>query len=381
MPIRQIWCLFGLAFVAIGSGFFLPAITPLFGEICKDNCKIKQETSFTAYYLAKNIGALLSPVISGYIATRISYHDAFIMNGLAMFSGAIIFYLGSHHFSQVAGFYRKNKANLFIVVGLTLLAPIIAIIIHDKLDGILLLLASILTMSYLFLILRKQDHQIKINFILIFVLLFIMFFYLIALGQGGTTLNLFIDRITNRVILGHQIPTAVYYALDPLFMLSIGPIVLYFVAKLAKKLNSELTYPKTFSAIGILGLAYGIFYLAAKIASHYGHSSSLFIVFAYLLFPITELLLFPTILAFIYKRAPKELISTTMGVYLLAQAIAAYGMGYVSNFGKINFKLLNLGDLKHAAVIYQHFFLILMTGLISFSLFLLFSYYVRRSVE
>jgi proton-dependent oligopeptide transporter, POT family len=363
--------------VSIGSGLFLPSITPLFGAICNKD-SISQETSFTLYYLAKNVGALLSPIISGYIANIYGYHFAFIFNGLAMFSGVVVFYLGKAHLKHIVGFYinkRKSKhkiKNLFskniILLLLCLFVPLISIVIKNQFDGILLAVASIFVACYLTYVLFRRDKTTRRNFAIMFFAFAIMFIYLICLGQGGTTLNLFIDRITDRLVFHHLIPTSVYYALDPIFMLTIGPLVLVFVVKISHFLQSKLSFQKLTAALFILGVAYGIFFFAAKSATISGHSSSAYIVLAYILFPITELLLFPTILSLLYDRSPKDLIGVTMGVFMLAQALSAYGMGMLSKYGRITFKINSLAQLKNASGIYQHFFATICFSLIASSI-------------
>jgi len=70
-----------------------------------------------------------------------------------------------------------------------------------------------------------------------------------------------------------------------------------------------------------------VFDIAAFSATIRGSSSPLYIVVAYMLFPIAELCLVPISLSFITKIAPKGMDTMMVGVWMFASAIASYLTG------------------------------------------------------
>lgn len=274
-----------------------------------------------------------------------------------MFSGVLVFALGQHKLPPAAYKLQPQKLKISLLyLGIIVSMPLMLELFQYNIKGLLLVLVSFGILVYLGYLRHKQTAQERRNIINILFILLIVIIFTMFLGQGGATLNLFIDRIIDRHFFGFIIPTAEFYALDPLFMLTIGPLVIALFAILSKKRQSALTYTKLTMALGCLGFGFLIFLLAANHARVSGHASALYIVIAYCIFPIAELLLFPTVLAAITKYSPKNLNSMMMGVFMLSQAIAAFFMGQIAKLGKVDFALSNLIQLKHAANIYTHFF-------------------------
>lgn len=360
-----------MTIIAIGHGFFISSITPLFGEIYKKNNEVGREIAFTTYYLVKNIGALLAPLICGYVSVRYNYRYAFLINSFVMFSGVFFFMKGKRLLNNqisATAFTRKKKQIIFLIyLGILIAIPIFFLLLISHVDGDLLLLMSMAVFVYIFYLLRQRSKKERKDILSILLMLIIVIVFSMFLGQGGTTINLFIDRIINRYFLGHLIPTAEFYALDPIFMLSIGPLFVVALMFYSKKKGDALVCQKLSGSLFLLGIGFAIFLLASTMAVEYGHASALYVVVAYLMFPLSELLLFPTIMSQISKLSPKDLSGFMMGIFMLAQSIAGYFMGIISNYGKIEFQLSSLEKLKNAASIYQHFFFYIALALMGFS--------------
>ncbi|MBN2690065.1 MAG: hypothetical protein JXR42_05685 [Gammaproteobacteria bacterium] len=350
-------CIFGLALIVIGSGLFLPNITALFGRIYQGSDFQNRENGFSAYYLAKNLGALLAPIICGFISAEYSYGLAFLFSSAAMFSGVAVFILGKRSLIHVEDDVQCNKRNVaFIYLCLVAVIPLIFILLKLEIDGSVLLAICGVVGVYLVFLLRNRNSVERKNINYILLLLGVVVVFSMFLGQGGTTLNLFIDRIVHRVVFNITIPTAVFYALDPIFMLTVGPLFLMVLIRITKKCNTSLVFEKSLSSLLLLSLGFGIFFIAAMRATHSGQASAFYIVLAYLFFPLSELLLFPTVLSAITARSPEGLGGMVVGLFMLSQAIAAYFMGGIAKFGKIEFALDSLAKLQQASMHYEYFF-------------------------
>lgn len=366
MVIPKESCVFlGLSIVAVGSGLFLPSIPPLVGALY-ENDENKRDAGFTVYYLGKNLGALLAPLAGGFVGERFGFNYAFVLSTLGMISGIIVFLLGHKH---LRGYSRKPRfeklkhkvlglrPDLFVYVTMIIMVPIVYFILYENVDAILLVLTLavvVILMTYLFIKANANDRK-HLSLIMIGIAAVIVFEAF--LGQGGTTLNLFIQRVIDRNSLGFTIPTSVFYALDPVFMLITGPFLAGLWVRMANKKKEPMVTSKFAIAMFLLAAGFLVFVEAETHAIHSGKASSLFVVLAYFLFPVAELCIIPISLSLVTKIAPKGMESLLVGVWMLSNAISSFLTGEISKLGQVDFSLKSIDAVKKASHIYQHLFL------------------------
>jgi hypothetical protein len=146
-----------------------------------------------------------------------------------MFSGVIVFTLGKHKLANIKHTTAKQTNKILLLyLGVGFAIPLLLILFHYNINGLLLAIFSVSVLGYLGFVLKNASQQTRSNVIRILGILLIVIIYTMFLGQGGATLNLFIERIIDRHFFGFLIPTAEFYALDPVFMLTIGPLIIAF---------------------------------------------------------------------------------------------------------------------------------------------------------
>ncbi|ODN42298.1 peptide MFS transporter [Piscirickettsia litoralis] len=342
-----------LALIAVGFGFFYPGLTTLLGRLY-DRSSGGRDAGFTLYYMAKNIGALFAPIICGFIGQAYGYHYAFLLSSFVMMIGFF--------------FYFKMHANLTTIIdeqathplpfSLTVLSAVIAVfVLYAVLDYHLVnYLIAACVIGFLLRVAPFMKQHIKVIAI-IFALMFFAIIFGGSLGQGGTTLNLFIMRMVDRHMFGIEIPPSVYYALDPVFMMVIGPILAIVYTKLAKrKLEPSSLYKCMFGLI-TLSIGFGVFILAAQHAMQLqGQVTSLYIVIAFIIFPLAELFIMPVALSMITKISPKELTATMTGMWMLSQSVGSLLTNSLSKLGAVSFKVDAPAAYVHAGSIYRYGF-------------------------
>ena len=184
-----------------------------------------------------------------------------------------------------------------------------------------------------------------------------MIIFSMFLGQGGTTLNLFIERIINRNVGSLTIPPSMFYALDPLFMLLFGGFVMHILGKLKHKNATTNSLYKLAFGLFVLCVGFFVFVIASQYAMHSGHKPTvLFVFLGYMIFPISELAIMPITVSLITRLAPKNKDGLMVSFYLFGQGIASYLTGSFSKLGTVNFKIINTPSFIHAASIYHHVF-------------------------
>ena len=247
----------GLSFFAVGSGFFTPSFNTLVSKIYHSH-EEKRDNAFTIYYISKNLGGLFAIVICSYIATHISYVYAFALCSLVMLIGLIYLIIMKKNITIYLT--KLQSMNLLHIMGiiLTISVSIIlaAFLMEKKSSYFIMTLMSLLAIGFIVYLYRKSNKSQKFDLLAIVssTILFILFG--MFLGEGGTTLNLFIERIVNRSLLGMTIPPSTFYALDPLFMILLGGIMMYALSYLKEKNYTLLSFKKIALGLGIFCLLY-----------------------------------------------------------------------------------------------------------------------------
>ncbi|MCK4608749.1 MAG: MFS transporter [Gammaproteobacteria bacterium] len=362
----------GLATVAVGNGFFTPALIAMVGRLYQDK-KATRDTGFTIYYITKNIGALLAPTSCAIVGKYFGFNYAFALSAIVMASGVLIFCLGQKRLRNIS---PRHPVKAGKRIGLTyvftiLLIPVISIVITQDIEGYLLAAAGIGVLLFLAKLMPKLDQTARRHILYILIMMLFVMIFSAFLNQGGTTLNLFIDRIVTRNIHGITIPTASFYTLDPLFMLLAGPVLAAIFAIYARRKRPIAACSKFSLGMLIFSLGFAVFSLASFNATRSGHASMLYVVIAYALFPIAELCIMPTALSLLTELAPAKLEAMMVGIFMLASAEASYLTGIISKIGKINFDLSQLSGLQHAASIYLHLFIVSTVALIITSMLIM----------
>ena len=372
----------GLSIIAVGSGLFLPSIVTLFSQIYDKNDKTR-DAGFTLYYLVKNVAYLLAPILCGIVGETYGLNYAFIVSGIGMLSGLLVFLFAKNKFLKYETIktkitIRKKIFSAIIILITTLITFSILVL---NLEGNLLIFVVPAAIIYLIFYMIKKTKIEKKNVLIIFLLLFFVTVFSTILGQGGTTINLFIERIINRHFFSLVIPPEFFYSLDPFFMMIFGALLINLWLKLSKKKLEPNSITKLTICFFVFAIGFSVIALAALNATFFGKSSFLFIILAYALFPIAELLIMPITLSKITKLAPKDLKGFMISMWMLTSAISSYFTGIFSKIGTVNFRIENLNSLKKASHVYFKIFFISTIILIACGFLLLFLKRVFKSLN
>ena len=133
-------------------------------------------------------------------------------------------------------------------------------------------------------------------------------------------MNLFTDRSTDRILLGHEIPTTWFQAVNSGFIFLLAPVFAALWPRLAESGREPSTARKMAVGLFALAVSFVLLYLAARRAEAVGKAGMLWMVGAYLFQTIGELMLSPVGLSMVTKLAPQRYASALMGVWLLSNA-------------------------------------------------------------
>ncbi|HDX9588813.1 peptide MFS transporter [Bacillus sp. WLY-B-L8] len=327
----------GLGLLIIGNGFFKPNISTLVGSLYGENDK-RRDSAFTIFYMGINLGALIAPLLCGFLAEDFftstvngvmvkGYKYGFLVACIGMIIGQVLFNLLAKRYlgdigTTVVG--KKSKDST-------------AKVIEKK-------------------PLTKQEKNR--TWAIIILTCFVVFFWA-GFEQAGSSLTLYTDKFVDRTIFGWEMPTSWFQSVNPLFIVLLAPVVSALWVKLSKTKNGDLKIP-TKMAFGmiLLGIGYLVLTLAVlKTGSDEAHIAAkanlLFIVITYVFHTIGELFLSPIGLSMVSAIAPVKLASLLMGVWMagtgcankLAGILAAYtqSLGYLEVFSSIGIIVIVLG--------------------------------------
>jgi POT family proton-dependent oligopeptide transporter len=155
-----------------------------------------------------------------------------------------------------------------------------------------------------------------------------------AFEQAPTSLNLFAQDFTDRVLFGWEVPILWLQSVNSLFVIALAPVFAWIWVALGKR-GKDLSSPGKF-AFGLFfaGLGFLIMVAAAKIvAGGPGGTvvkvSMWWLSFSYLLQTFGELSLSPVGLSSMTKLAPRRFVGQMMGVWFTAAGLGNLLAGLV----------------------------------------------------
>ena len=328
---------YSLACIAIGYGFFIPNITKAVGQLyaLKD---ARREGGFSIFYAAINIGALVPPLILPAIIFYWGWRAGFMVAAFGALFGTIIFYFSCKYYLFDRDESKQNVNHIkkyLLIFGMIMSAPLFAVLIEKAYLAYSVLLIFSIFFIYIFFKKAFQFHseQRRQLFFCLTLIVFSIVFE-VLLQQSAMSLTIFVEYNVYRDLRGSIIPTVMFQALNPFFIVILAPVFSKLFLFLDKR-NINPSVPVKF-AYGtlLMGVAYIIF-PAALTQSLSGQISFGWIVLSYFLQSMGELLVSPIGLSMITEMSPKKMMGFMVGIWYFATAIAQILAGFVSQWTSI----------------------------------------------
>lgn len=296
----------GMALIALGTGLLKPNISAMVGNLYGANDP-RRDSGFSIFYMGINIGAVLAPLVCGYVAQGEGVKR--LLSGLGLDPG-----------------WSWNWA--FAAAGIGMLLGLIQFTMHgDRLRGALRTTSKkVISKDGKNEALTRDDWK-RIAAIFIF-FLFTMAFWA-AYEQKGASLNLFALRLVRTEMFGFHFPSSWLQSLTAFYVIMLAPMFSVLWVRLGQRQPSS---PVKF-AIGLLfiGLGYLLMIPASALTAQ-GKVSPLWLVGLYFLEVVAEMCLSPVGLSTVTKLAPAKLVGIMMGVWFLAASLGNKLAGYLSGF-------------------------------------------------
>ncbi|MGH8157654.1 MAG: peptide MFS transporter [Rhodanobacter sp.] len=333
LPGRNIF-LVGLAMVIVGNGLFKPNISSMVGQLYgRDDPR--RDRGFTLFYMGINGGALLAPLLTGWMASYFTdtpvqqnYTIVFGAAGVGMLLSLFWFWFGRRGLQGVgrpapeaAGRMRVVWVLLGVVVAVPLVYMLLAFVTQGLSWGLGVLFAAVAAMLLVEAVRHGRvqvDRVVAMLIIFAFNILFWMFYF-----QLGTSFNFLAENLVDRQMFGGWVfPVGWFQSVSPLAIIALAPIVTVVWSFLAAR-RSEPSIPRKFG-LGLIfnGLGFAVLMFAlSRLLDAHGLIPFWPLVLCYVLQTVGELCLSPIGLSMVTKLAPPRLIGLAMGGWFLSLAV------------------------------------------------------------
>ena len=267
----------GLIFISIGSGGIKPCVSAHLGDQFSKTNSSFISRAYSWFYIAINLGAFTSTLITPYLLKHYSPTIAFAVPGVFMVLATLFFWSGRYKF------------------------------IHIKPEGKKTLLEL------------KKSNNIKIILKLFTIFIFVSFFWCLF-DQTGSSWILQAEKM-DREIFGIEILSGQILSANPIMILIFTPL---FFKYLYPKLNNYITLNSVNKIIIGFFLTFLSFALITIIQYWIDLGKEVNIswqLLAYAILTSGEIFVSITCLEISYTQAPKKLKSITVSIFLLSIAI------------------------------------------------------------
>ncbi len=286
-----------LVIIALGYGIFTPSILTVLGYTYRNKPDLR-EAGFSIYYASINIGVFLALASLGTIAKLLSWQIAFIVAGFVQLVGLIplIFYLINNKETYRALKTLQKETN----IEKHPLTPI---------------------------------EKNRLFVILVFCLISILFWA--AYNQGFSSMAIFAHDFMNLNIAGTPIPEGVFMSSESFFLILLAPLLALLYSKLQKIGRDPSPATKTSLSLFFMAACFLVMMFGAKnipAAATSAQVSSGYLVSAYFLMAVGEMLLAPIGLSMVSRLAPPRYTALLIGFWYVCVGVAFYNGGLLAGF-------------------------------------------------
>ena len=323
---------FGLATIIAGNGLFKPNISTMVGMLYTRGDE-RRDSGFTLFYMGINLGAMLAPLLTGWLAERVlggqpgmpAYKVVFIASGVGMLLSLVWFWFGRR---QLEGIGRPPQGAdglgrvAMTVVGAVIAIPVIYFLLSMGASSLQWILTAMFIGLAVMLLVEgvregavSRDKTIAMLIIFAFNVLFWMFF-----EQAGSSFNFLADKIVNREFGDWIFPVAWFQSVNSIAIITFAPLLAWLWIRMGR---NNPSIPRKFG-LGLVfnGLAFLLLMFAlSSLVSDAGKIPFWTLFMVYVIQSIGELCLSPIGLSMTTKLAPTKLVGFAMGGWFLSTGI------------------------------------------------------------
>jgi POT family proton-dependent oligopeptide transporter len=359
----------GLVLIVIGTGFLKPNVSTMVGDLYTEKDK-RRDAGFSIFYMGINLGALLAPLVVGFLAQGESFrrfltsmgfnplkswHWGFGAACVFMVIGLIQYVVGGGRLSGVgAKPVKKERPDIAqvrkigdeveaqdfdtVTTALAIVGGVLGFAggmywggagwIGGIFPGVMFFFVGYIAGTVRHL---KRAEALRVG--VIFILFVFSVIFWMSFEQASTSLTLFADRLTHLYAFGFKFESSWFQSVQPFFIVALAPVFALIWQKMGDRDPSS---PAKFSAgLFFAAIAFGIVAFASSLLPATGGAvlteaqkvGPLWLVAVYFFQSLGELCLSPVGLSTVTKLSPARLVGLMMGVWFLSISIGDFVAG------------------------------------------------------
>jgi len=338
-----------LILIAMGTGLLKPNISTMVGQLYEPEDK-RRDAGFSIFYMGINLGAFISPFVTGFLAQSASFkriivsigmdpakawHWGFAAAGVGMTLGVIQYVLGGKRLQdagkkptrEVTDKTSSQKLDL-VTTALAVVGALLGAGFGYRFDAGWVSVPFWTVCGYFIGYLGGTTRLLKGDelkrVLVIFILVMFSVIFWMTYEQAGSSMTLFADRLTRNEVFGWTFPSSWWQSVPAIFVIILAPIFAFIWQAMGDRQPSS---PAKF-AFGLLfaGVAFAVITLAASFTGA-GRVSPWWLVVVYFIQTMGEMCLSPVGLSTISKLSPVRMVGLMMGVWFLSISIGSYIAG------------------------------------------------------
>jgi POT family proton-dependent oligopeptide transporter len=337
----------GLILIVLGTGLLKPNISAIVGDLYPEGGS-RRDAGFSIFYMGINIGALVAPLVTGYLGERVGWHLGFGAAGVGMLIGLITYRLradktlgdvGVAPASTDPAEHRRIKLIVGASIGIIVLLVVLTMsgLMHinpvSMAQKMTLVIVAMALVYFIYLFVGGGlDIEDKKRVVVIILLFIFAAIFWSGFEQAPTSLNLFARDYTNRVVFGWEMPTLWLQAANSVFVIALAPVFAALWIGLGNRGKDPSSVAKFAWGLFFAGLGFVVMLIASNIVIKGGGNvrvSPWWLVLSYLFQTFGELSLSPVGLSSMTKLAPFKFKGQMMGVWFMAAALGNLIAGLV----------------------------------------------------
>jgi proton-dependent oligopeptide transporter, POT family len=370
---------FALAGIAVGTGLLKSNISSLLGNQYPAN-SASRESGFTIFYMGITAGIVLGTTLPSYLNAHWGWSLSFLSAAVGIIIGVLTFAFGIHRY-HIADYHPyvfnwKKTLQSGLIVFL-LWGSAWFIMTSPKLANSIFITVVILSLSYILSCIYKESkYQAKQTAVILLLCMISAIFWAFYF-QMFLSLTLFISRVVEPTLFGIPCPPPYYVAVQSLGMIAIGVF-------LARDKVDRPHYQKAIRAgnkfllsMVVMTIAYALIVFVSRMSLQSDLLlSPLWIMPAYLLISLAELLLSPVGLCAVTLLSSRKRVSTMMGIFFVSLGTGGFLSGKLATLTAIPLGELSTFQIKiHYSEAFTTIFYILL-GLTAICIFI--NFLIRR---
>ncbi|WP_441399900.1 peptide MFS transporter [Arthrobacter sp. 2YAF22_2] len=315
----------GLVLVGVGSGGLKANATALVGSLYREKDE-RRDAGFSIFYMGINAGALIGPLVTGWLQESQGFHWGFAAAAIGMAVGLGIYALGrnklpeeAHRVPNPLPAAQRTKYGL-IFLGIALVIAVLLATGAVNADNLAMTMAyaaigaSVLYFALIFS--SKKVNATERGRVTAFIPLYIASAAFWALFQQQFTfIAVYSEEKLDRNLFGWEMPAAWVQSINPVFIIIFAGVMAALWTRLGhKQPGSALKF-----SIGLFVM--GLAFLAFIPLAGGGKTPLLALVGILFLFTMAELFLSPIGLSVTTKLAPKAFHTQMVALFFLSVSL------------------------------------------------------------